>query len=109
MKTTKSRSERPAWKILACEVAEFFRKNPKAWAQGAMALNAKGKNVDPKSKAAVCWCLRGKAFAIAVNSMDYVNFVHATNEAAGMFSASWNDEPKRTVKQVITLLEKLAA
>lgn len=115
------KNKRPEWKELAAKVAKFFEENPKAWTQGCMARNKHRVAENPLSVRAVCWCMRGKAFSLGFdeNMTPYNEFVNESNKVVarmakkyaviGAPSAFWNDEPERTVKQVINFLKKLAA
>ncbi len=39
--------------------------DPKHWTQGAFARDAKGRSVEPRSDAAVCWCALGALDAVS--------------------------------------------
>lgn len=106
-------------KTIASEIAKEYREHPTHWTQGHWARNELGGYTDYNSETAVCWCLRGaidkrlscgssaaselySLFELAVSGVRMSDDGH-------LEFVDWNDEPGRTVQEVIALCEKVAA
>jgi len=89
------------------EAAEFFEKNPGRWIQAWSAIDKDGKEVGFFEKEAYNFCVFGYLYG----KQHSYNFCTALDQAIGdeSFSiTSWNDEPGRTVEEVVELLRKAA-
>lgn len=81
------------------ELADFFEQNPNAWCQDAGAKDAAGEKVLPNSPSAVQWCIWGCTYKFGV---DYFKIHKQINDSL----PRWNDQPGRTVQDVIAMLRK---
>lgn len=103
-----------ASKIFA-RAAERVRKG---WAQGAMALDARGEEVEVNSRRAVCWCLLGAVERVSPPGMLWTFEAGSLLDQLGAALrevdpkgreyalAEWNDDPNRTQAQVLKLLAR---
>lgn len=69
------------------------------WTQHVMARDSDGNETNPISNKAVCWCLLGAIYKVGGHTSEAIHY-KVTNIAA------WNDNPNRTVEEVIDLVEK---
>lgn len=94
-----------------CEAREILVE--KGWTQGCCARDARGKNCDIGSKAAVCYCAVGAISHVSDYSEPTRPFKQACialrrviNIKQGMSIGSWNDAPERTKEEVIAAFDK---
>lgn len=82
----------------------------KGWCQGHSAIDSRGNLCLAETSAAVSWCAVGAIFAVSKNDWKYEEAARDVLEKAlgkGQSEiANWNDEPKRTKKQVLALYDK---
>ena len=79
-----------------------------AWCHGAMARDKDDHPCYPGSKDAVTWCLLGaifKAYPERRRGVIYSKMYKFLGLHDSM--STWNDDPKRTKRQVIALLKKV--
>lgn len=107
-KTKTKPSEPKPDPVLACLIAARKRITPEgAWCQGGIAKDETGVKVDIDSPRAVAWCAWGATgLGDATRQADA-----ALARALGSDRCvvSWNDDPKRTKKQVLALFDKAIA
>lgn len=92
------------------KIKELFSDESK-WTQGRYARDKDGIKTNIKNDNASCWCLVGAVFKCYI----YHNADKAIQKLEKKFGKSksyknivqWNDHPKRTFKQVKTLVNKL--
>lgn len=114
-------------KQFAKKLALELRKHPERWGQTFFATDAHGVFTSPSSPTAVCWCLTGFIRRdIAPEGLVSIQTPHAKAIAdvlgikpesrayGGIEPPSypgvvrWNDDPQRTVGEVIAMLDKVA-
>lgn len=81
------------------ELADFFEQNPNAWCQDAGARDADGREVLPDNPDAVQWCIWGCIYKFGIS-------YYAVHDRINESLPGWNDNPGRTVQDVITMLRK---
>lgn len=101
-----------AIKGIAKSIAEELRAHPDHWMKGALVRFKDGvessSGIALNSDNAICWCLEGhicRRVSREVHSQALMTFREAVNIET-LFR--WNDEPARTVEDVIALCEKVA-
>lgn len=101
---------------IAADIARMYREDASRWIQGWLARDAQGNDVYEYSPTAVCWCLRG---AIDLRARDggvlasetYQAFddeIGGRTDPGNVAFVKWNDEPDRTIVDVINLCDKVA-
>lgn len=91
---------------IAADIAQELRDDPTRWTNGKYARNGLGQGTLVFDEAACTWCLEGHIIRRSPN----IQGVYAFTKAAGRSNlATWNDQPKRTVEEVIDLCDKVAA
>lgn len=101
-------------KIIAADIAREFREDSKRWTQGHWARTESGERCTENHQKAACWCLRGAIDKRTPNDplAVYVAFDaalgHTLKPGMRLEFVDWNDEPGRTVGEVIELCEKVA-
>ena len=87
----------------------------KGWCQGVNARDKNGKYVDDKDTSAVCFSATGAVDAVAENRdfayLSRKDFRHILHVCGGYFYESmqaFNDDPRRTKDEVVTMLRKAA-
>ena len=84
--------------------AKEILNRPGAWTQGELARDALGRKVPPWSPEAKCWCLEGALRKVCQDPRDFeAALCHLTKYV--WVVSTWNDEPRRTQRDVIELLE----
>jgi hypothetical protein len=99
---------------IAVSIAAELRAHPDHWFKGNLVKFANGRTSsavwDARSKEAVCWCLIGHIAKRA----DDPNLIHRDEFARYANSGDyfrlhlWNDEPSRTVEDVISLCNRVS-
>lgn len=90
-------------------VRELIAK-PEAWTQNALARNARGRKVKPKSRSACCWCLSGAFYKESRESVDFFCILDAfptALRAGGM--VRFNDLRTTTHADVLAVLDEAIA
>jgi hypothetical protein len=79
------------------------------WTQNAGARDKEKIPVPPKSEEAVCWCLFGAILKCYGEDKEVYNRLdkYILYNLTGMGIFSYNDNPKRTFKDIKALIEKL--
>lgn len=90
---------------IAEDIARELRANPNAWYRGAFSNlgNCDGSWNDPEATA---WCLSGHLKKRGDTRLS--RFYDAFSRYAGGSICQWNDEPGRTVDEVIALCDRVA-
>jgi len=106
---------------VAADIAKEFREDHTRWTQrwyARLSANPLGGSCGPHHEKAVCWCLRGaidKRFPTDVDVETLWPIYEAFDKALDrtlenrLHFVDWNDDPKRTIGEVIALCEKVAA
>lgn len=98
-------------KELALKMARFY-KEPGTWTRGQNAKTRHGTPVPPADPRATKFCLIGASVHILPGRRNWEIREEFLNELAQLVPnhriAQWNDDKKRTRKQVIELLETYA-
>lgn len=78
------------------------------WCQGNEAVSAKGNDVSPMGRAAISWCLIGACDKYGADP-SYARDVLTHRNCKDSWSISlWNDDKRRTQKQVVKLARDTA-
>jgi|SRR5688572_29646239 len=93
------------YRAIARSIADELREHPEFWTQGTYARNSLGVITGLHDGDAVCWCL--KAHFIKRGGY-YGDFHDEVERITGKGPASFNDDPGRTVQDIIDLCEKVA-
>ena len=98
------------------KVYEFFEQNPTCWTQHYMARNKNGSIINYKSPEATKWCVLGAMFKLGWEDKDIVDQETKLQKEIAIFYkddvyapesvAGWNDEPERTVEDIIKLTKR---
>lgn len=107
----------PDPKAILADIARELRADPDRWMQGAPARDKDGGRVISTDPKAVCWCLVGhvhKRIGIpnpgSPNIAQIFDLRRQIADLIGCYKLTqWNDEPGRTVEQVIEACERGAA
>lgn len=94
---------------IARSIADELREKPDHWTKGAYARDADGVPVPLGSARSSCWCVRGH---LAKRGLDRYGSPEETaiEKLTGIQClVEFNDEPERTVGDIIALCEKVAA
>lgn len=77
----------------------------KGWCQGAYARNASNYAVNPEWRDAVAWCAEGACACGEINrEVDAIKVLEScTHSLSPIYK--WNDQPRRTQKQVLALFD----
>lgn len=101
---------------VAADIAREYREDAARWTQDWYAKDANGEECSSRDPIAVCWCLRGAIERRVGDWGDETQTFRAFDAALGhepeenhLYLVEWNDEPGRTVAEVIALCEKVAA
>lgn len=88
------------------DIAAELREHPERWTVGAMARDAKGRDVDARSDAAACWCVLG----LIERDLDNLWLRDVAVKSLGLayHAAEWNDADGRTAAEVADLLDRAA-
>lgn len=92
------------------DIAHILRSRPSAWAQGVYARDADNRGAPPTSSRAVAWCAMGFLELVAPGKTELRSYM--ANMLGHMVRGSvpaWNDDPSRTVDDVINLFESAAS
>lgn len=85
------------------------------WTQGGNAEDARGYNVAPHDDSAVRWCARGAILSVtkpacwSYESGRYIAAIEAFRDCAGSTVIDYNDDDKRTKKEVLAVFDKAIA
>lgn len=85
---------------------------PERWTQGRLAKDIQGKEIQPTSDEAVCWCLYGAACRIACDSISRLpdaifNILNSSVKGSDHSSLIlWQDDPSRTHAEVLAALDR---
>jgi hypothetical protein len=96
-------------KSIAADIARELREHPDNWFQGDLVRYGNGTtSSDVGFVGGVCWCLEGHI--MKRTGIDGANAVFAAFREAidKMDLFRWNDQPGRTVEDVIELCEKVS-
>lgn len=105
---------------VAADIAREFRQDATRWTQRWYAKDAFGSDVYEDDPSAVCWCLRGAIDKRCLSQMANERLALRTYEAFDSVLSlppndddrlsfiKWNDDPKRTVVEVIALCDRVA-
>lgn len=97
---------------------KLFR-SPKRWIKGNMASNSKSKKeiglhpVEPRDNDATCWCLAGAVYLTYPPAkaekilIKLAKAIQREPDVAIDVVTTWNDQPRRTIKEVYNLCKKL--
>jgi len=77
----------------------------KGWCQRQWASDHLGRSVDFNSPGACAWCLFGAVMAVKLSTISQIKIEALTGEDV----LGWNDEKKRTKRQVLAMLRKAFA
>lgn len=100
--------------IMACrEMANFLRKDPQAWTQGAWARDMRGNEIDPRSDKARAFCLGGLMARFtnpdSATRERVVALMHRALPPAWCSVPSFNDDSTTHVEDIIRVLEEAAS
>jgi len=100
---------------IAADIAHEYRTSALRWTQRAWARNEIGKNVHYSDPEATCWCLGGaikRRVPYYACDRIFQAFGRALVELRTSWPSSdfvgWQDQPERTVGDVIALCDKVA-
>lgn len=96
-------------KAIAADIARELREHPQRWTQGAAAKKADGKSTYSDDEEAVCWCIWGHIKKRAPRWGIELATTDSFNEAVGGNVTTFNDMPGRTVNEMISLCDQIAA
>lgn len=98
----------PQVKRLAADIAKELREHPDHWTRGSDARDINGDKVDALHSEATCWCLEGHIIRRSPGGFGMVREFAKAADIPCLWQ--WNDDdPKRTVKDIIDLCERVAA
>lgn len=80
-----------------------------AWTQKQLAKAADGKTCDPRSLAAVCWCMAGAIQRSTPLDANYEPYLSAVGATIRNIIPYWNDAPDRTQTEVVSALRQAAS
>jgi hypothetical protein len=78
---------------------------PETWTQGALALDRNGDKIDPRSDAAVCWCMRGAMDRCVPPQTETTGVYFAIDDRIPGLISEWNDT--HTHGEVIAKLDEI--
>jgi hypothetical protein len=92
---------------LAAAIADFYSEDPKRWTQYESARNPRGDSVSALDRSAVQWCISG-----AVDKLNpkcpHSTWMELRSAMPGGTVVGFNDQPNRTVSEVIAQLRVIA-
>jgi len=92
--------------IAECKTLQELFADPKRWTQGAMAKDEQGKTTYICTNAAVCFCLAGGLSKVYPDGDARIVSVKKIRVEIGDM-VDWNDDPKRSARDVQDLVAKL--
>lgn len=98
-------------KSVAADIARELREHPERWTKGTHARGSSGDQVDYASRLAKKWCLAGHICKRVGMGHDWeirARFREILGIEHTMWLSSWNDEPLRTVTDIIAACDKVA-
>lgn len=81
---------------------------PDAWTQGVWARDADGNSCKCQSEKAKSWCTIGAIIACyGTDAVQLRELTHYLKNRYNLSITAWNDNPRRTVTEVTTILKEL--
>lgn len=94
---------------IAADIARELREHPERWTQLHSASTPTGDTVDVHSPRACKWCLSGHIQRRQGNSVFLISLLYPFVRCAGMRVTDFNDDPDRTVDEIVALCDRVAA
>jgi hypothetical protein len=85
--------------------------SPEKWTKGVCARDSRGKEIDPESPKAICWCIKGALYKCYPDDDDWYTAYNQLVKAKGYETwkyggvVSWQDDPRTTYEEVIEVLK----
>lgn len=81
----------------------------RGWTQGEYARDAAGRACEPVGATPRCYCSIGALIAASQNDGGYAQAFGALLSAIGNGVVAWNDEPRRSVEDVLRAFDRAIA
>lgn len=79
---------------------------PEQWIQGYYAKDADGKEANPFSTEATCYCVLGALIASVTDGFICSNAADAIRDQIDCPISTWNDDPSRTHAEVLAVFDR---
>lgn len=93
---------------LAASIADFYAEDPSRWTQHYEARNSCGDPTSAKDPSAVQWCVSGAVDKIYPVFSEHSAWMELRSLMPGWTVVGFNDDPNRTVSEVIAQLRRIA-
>lgn len=93
-------------KEIALQISQELTEDPTRWCQGHPAIDAQGRQVSTEDPNAAAWCLWGHL--AKRNVLFGKTFDAFSKHITPLGMGTWNDQPKRTVQDIIDVCQKVA-